>query len=69
MDGSTRSDIVFDVRYQYAGVDNGQCRSAIDIALGQFRTVSVGPSHEVTIGLDTDNRDGGCFLSFRMRRV
>jgi hypothetical protein len=49
----------------YPDGDSGQCQ--FGLPQGQFRTVT--PGLAVTIGLDTDNRPGGCDLALRLRQA
>ncbi len=61
---SRRADVVLDV--QFTGEHNwDQCKGATPV--GQPRTATT--SQPVTIGIDTDGRAGGCFLSLRVRQV
>ena len=60
---SGRSDIGLDVQfYPTPGGDAGQCRGFLP--QGDFYTAFAGSP--VTIGLDTDDRSGGCYLSLRL---
>jgi hypothetical protein len=64
---SGRTDVEVDVIYEFNG-DSGQCKGALLQGTNQPRVVKAsGPP--VTIGLDTDNRGGACFLSYRLRHV
>jgi hypothetical protein len=62
---SGNSNAGLDVQY-YAdpGGNAGQCHSALP--QGSFYTAAAGAP--VTIGLDTDSRTGGCWLSLRLRQ-
>lgn len=62
-----RTDVVLDVLWEYNG-DGGQCHGALPLGWNQYRTVQTG-ALPVTLGFDTDNRGGACFLSFRLRHV
>ncbi|MBP2327212.1 hypothetical protein JOF56_007597 [Kibdelosporangium banguiense] len=64
---SGRTDVALDVVYEFNG-DSGQCKGALPLGTNQPRTVQTG-GVPVTIGLDTDNRGGACFLSFRLRHI
>lgn len=68
MVGSTRSDIALDVKYRWNG-EGGQCHHAFPIDAPDDRFDTVTTSAPLTIGLDTTNGGGACFLSFRLRRV
>jgi hypothetical protein len=59
---SGRTDIGLDVQF-YADGDPGQCHGALP--QGDFYTVTAGSP--ITLGLDTDNRVGGCWLVLRLR--
>lgn len=62
---SGRSDVGIDVQY-YADTSGsaGQCINALP--QGSFYTAVAGSP--VTLSLDTDDRSGGCWLSFRLRQ-
>jgi hypothetical protein len=66
MEGSTRSDVALDVKYEFNG-DGGQCQGGhlLDDGTDPY-VVDVG--HSLEIGLNTSNAGGACFLSFRMHR-
>jgi hypothetical protein len=59
-----RNDVALDVLFEFVG-DGGQCKGAHPRGTNDYRTVSAG--NPVTIGLDTDDRDGACLLAFRLR--
>jgi hypothetical protein len=59
---SGRTDIGLDVQF-WADGDPNQCHGALP--KGSFYTAASGSP--VTIGLDTDNRVGGCWVSLRLR--
>lgn len=66
---SGRSDIELDVRWEYNG-NRDQCGGDGTQELGVDTptfTVRNGEGH--TIIFDTDNRDGACYLSFRLRHI
>jgi hypothetical protein len=60
---SGRTGVALDVQY-WADGDGGQCINALP--QGQWR--SVRPGAPITIGVDADNRGGGCQLSLRLRK-
>jgi len=60
---SGRSDVGLDVQF-YPDGDTGQCVNALPA--GQYRTAYQG--NPVTIGIDADNRSGGCQFPLRLRR-
>jgi hypothetical protein len=62
-----RADVVLDVLWEFNG-DGGQCHGALPLGTNQYRTVQTG-ALPVTMGFDTDNRGGACFLSFRLRHT
>jgi hypothetical protein len=68
MVGSTRSDIALDVKYRFND-QGGQCHHAFPINAPDDRFDTVTTSLPLTIGLDTTNAGGACFLSFRLHRV
>jgi len=57
------SGYVLDIQF-YPDGDSGQCQ--FGFPQGQWRTAT--PDLPVTIGLDTDNRPGGCNLALRLRK-
>lgn len=59
---SGRTDVGLDIQF-YADGDAGQCHGALP--QGQFYTAIAGSP--VTLGLDTDNRPGACWLVLRLR--
>ncbi len=59
---SGRSDVSLDVQF-WGTRDTTQC--IFNLPQGQWRTVT--PGAPVTIGIDTDQRRGGCLLSLRLR--
>lgn len=61
---SGRTDIALDIQFWPDGI-SGQCRNYLP--QGQWR--SVRPGQPVTIGIDTDDRGGGCQFSLRLRRL
>jgi hypothetical protein len=62
-----RADVVLDVLWEFNG-DGGQCHGALPLGTNQYRTVQTG-ALPVTMGFDSDNRGGACFLSFRLRHL
>ena len=60
---SGRSDIGLDVQFYQTPDGDGQCIGALPAA-GDYDTAYAGSP--VTIGLDTDDRAGGCYLSLRL---
>ncbi|WP_190087665.1 hypothetical protein [Streptomyces melanogenes] len=60
---SGRSDIGLDVQF-YPDGDAGQCKNYLPA--GQYRTAYAG--NPVTVGIDADNRPGGCQFLLRLRR-
>jgi hypothetical protein len=66
LDGT--SNIVLDIRYWYVqGTDGGQCISAAQPGTEQVWTVR--KDHPVTIGLNSGDSAGACYLAFRLRRT
>jgi hypothetical protein len=57
-----RDDVTLDVEYSQ-DINNGQCKGWLPS--GSFHRVSIF-TPPVTIGDDTDNRNGGCTLRFRL---
>ncbi|MFD9791940.1 hypothetical protein ACFWXK_13420 [Streptomyces sp. NPDC059070] len=57
-----RSDVVLDVQF-YADGDAGQCKNTLPA--GQYQTAYWGSP--VTVGIDADNRPGGCQFLLRLR--
>ncbi|MEO3756503.1 hypothetical protein [Streptomyces sp. B6B3] len=62
---SGRSDVVVDVQWFPEFENNGQCQGYVP--QGQYRTAY--PNGPLTIGVDTDSRNGGCWLSLRLRQA
>ncbi|MET0136345.1 MAG: hypothetical protein ABW215_22400, partial [Kibdelosporangium sp.] len=58
---SGRNDVVLEVQF-YADGDGGQCVNAT--SPGVWRAVTTGLPY--TVGIDTDGRAGGCYLSLRL---
>jgi hypothetical protein len=68
MVGSTRSDIEFVVKWEYNG-DGGQCGGGFLLGTDPLQNrVKVG-AEPVTIGLNTSNAGGACFLSFLWHHI
>ncbi|MBD0741268.1 hypothetical protein [Streptomyces sp. CBMA152] len=59
---SGRSDVGLDVQF-YPDGDAGQCKNYLPA--GQYRTAYAG--NPVTVGIDADNRPGGCQFLLRLR--
>lgn len=63
---SGRTDIALDVQFT-ASNDEGRNQCAFTTPPGQWRTVA--PGSPVSVGIDTDQRLGGCELSLRLRQL
>jgi hypothetical protein len=59
---SGRTDVSLDVQFWADG--DGQCVNA----LPQGQWYSVRPGVPITVGIDADNRSGGCLMSLRLRQ-
>lgn len=66
---SGRSDIELDVRWEYNGISEQCGGDGRQLFGGNDETFTVDSQHGGTIIFDTDNRNGACFLSFRLRHV